>query len=120
MEIEVRVLGPVEVAQVTGGSERIHGIGRRLLLALIVDRGRIVDDGDLIDRLWPEGAPQHAIASVRNQVAKLRRAFGSAIIDRDRMGYRLGACGLDLDRFQAAVQSSPGARPGPGGCRVDH
>ena len=103
----MRVLGPVEVAQVAGGVERLHGLGARLLLALIVDRGRIVDDAELVDRLWPEGAPRHAIASLRNQVAKLRRAFGPSLIARDRMGYRLDACGLDLDRFQAVRRSSP-------------
>ena len=66
MSIEVRVLGPVEVDRGDGSAERVHELGARLLLALIVDRGRPVGDDTLVERLWSAAPPRHAVASVRN------------------------------------------------------
>jgi DNA-binding SARP family transcriptional activator len=110
VSIEVRVLGPVEVDRGDGSAERVHGLGARLLLALIVDRGRPVGDDTLVERLWSAAPPRHAVASVRNQVARLRRTFGSAIVGRDQAGYRVGdrVPLLDLDRFEAAVEAARG------------
>ena len=111
VEIEVRVLGPVEVDRGDGRAERVPGLAARLLLALIVDRGRSVDDDVLVERLWPDSPPRHAIASVRNQVARLRRSFAPDIIGRDHAGYRVGAVlpRLDVDRLQRAVDDARGA-----------
>jgi DNA-binding SARP family transcriptional activator len=117
VKIEVAVLGPIEVTARHGPPARVHGLGGRLLLALAVDRRRIVDDDELIDRLWPHGSPTHAVASVRNQVAKLRRAFGPAMIGRDRRGYRLGESAddvrLDLECLEAATAEARCRRDEP-------
>jgi DNA-binding SARP family transcriptional activator len=117
VDIEVAVLGPIEVATRPGAGVRVHGLGARLLLALAVDHDRIVDDDELADRLWTDGPPTHAVASVRNQVAKLRRAFGPALIGRDRRGYRLGGradrVGLDLERLGALAAEARCRRDEP-------
>ena len=101
----MRVLGPVEVDRGDGAVERVRGLPARLLLALIVDRGRDVADDELVERLWPEGPPRHAMASVRNQVARLRRTYGSTIVERTTTGYRIGAQFpvLDVDHLEAAL-----------------
>ncbi|HEU4841587.1 MAG TPA: BTAD domain-containing putative transcriptional regulator, partial [Ilumatobacteraceae bacterium] len=108
MDVEVRVLGPVEVDRGDGTVERVHGLAARLLLALIADRGRSVDDDSLVERLWPDAPPRHAMASVRNVVARLRRTFGPAVVGRDLAGYRVDpqAPRLDLDRFRATVAAA--------------
>jgi DNA-binding SARP family transcriptional activator len=108
LDIEVRVLGPVEVCRGARPAEAPTGLGARLLLALAMDRGRAVDDGELLERLWPCGPPTHAIASLRNQVAGLRRAYGREIVERAGGGYRLSshAVCLDLDRFAACITAA--------------
>jgi DNA-binding SARP family transcriptional activator/DNA-binding Lrp family transcriptional regulator len=105
VDVLVRVLGPVEIDRGNGTLDRVRGLTARLLLALIVDRGRGVTDDELVDRLWPDGAPRHAMASVRNQVARIRRTYGSTLIDRTPNGYRVGARlpVLDVDRLDAAL-----------------
>ena len=110
VDIEVRVLGPVEIDRGDGRPDRVHGLAARLLLALIVDRGRSVDDDVLVERLWPDAPPRHAIASIRNQVARLRRSFAPEIIGREHAGYRVGPVlpRLDLDRLQQAVDNAGG------------
>ncbi len=115
LEIEVGVLGPVVVTTRPGGAVAVHGLSGRLLVALAVDRGRAVDDHELVERLWPDGAPTHAIASVRNQVVRLRRSFGAALVGRDRRGYRLGdGCHrLDLDHFEAIADTARCRRGDP-------
>ncbi len=117
------MLGPVEVDRGHGDVERVHGLGARLLLALIADRGRAVDDETLVERLWADTPPRHAMASVRNVVARLRRAFGPAIVGRDLAGYRVDprAPVLDLDRFRSAVAAArlDGADAGRAAEQVD-
>jgi DNA-binding SARP family transcriptional activator len=104
VEIELGVLGPLEVTMCGGDIVSINGLAASLLLALAVDRGHAVDDDELVERLWPKGPPTSAIASVRNVVGRLRRSFGPAFIVRDRRGYRLGAgTTLDVNRFADIV-----------------
>ncbi len=115
LEYEVGVLGPVEVTTTRAPSVRVAGLGGRLLLALAIDRGRTVDDDALVDRLWAADPPTHAMASVRNQVARLRRGFGPALIARDDRGYRLPSdtVGCDLDRFEDALDAAGRQRAAP-------
>src|SRR6185436_18918081 len=64
-----------------GGVDAQRGLSARLLAALAVDSGRSVPDEALLDRLWPGGPPDNAIASLRNVVAKVRRTMGAASIE---------------------------------------
>ena len=89
VDIEVRVLGGLEIANTSGDVLAVRGLGARLLLALAVDGGAAVADHDLLDRMWPAGPPNQAIASVRNQVARMRRLLGAGVIERTARGYRL-------------------------------
>lgn len=104
MTIELGVLGPLEVTRCGGDSVSINGLAARLLLALAVDRGRTVDDDELVERVWPGGAPTSAIASVRNMVGRLRGFVGPDLIVRGPRGYRLvSGDALDVDRFAEIV-----------------
>lgn len=70
--MHVAVLGPLHVsvggATVTLGSAK----QRRLLVALLVDAGRVVSTDRLIDVLWGQEPPATALESLRTYVYRLR------------------------------------------------
>ncbi|MFC6010221.1 BTAD domain-containing putative transcriptional regulator [Nocardia lasii] len=101
--LEVRVLG--------GPALRIDGrdlpfpAGRpgRLLVSLLLARGRVVPTGQLYEDVWPDSEPGDPRAALHTTVARLRRslgAYGSAV-QRSGAGYRLDAGSLDADTFTA-------------------
>ena len=121
MDIELRLLGALEVAGPSGELAPVRGLGARLLLALAVDRGAAVPDHDLLERLWSADPPNQAIASVRNQVARLRRMLGAAVVERTSRGYRLNpdACSVDVDALADAVATARTLDPQPAAELVD-
>lgn len=92
--VVVNALGPLQV--------RGHSVTpsqRSLLAALVLTRRTGATTDDLIDALWPRGAPVSARASVQNQITRLRRALGTGtIVTRDGR-YVLGVS-TDVDRFE--------------------
>ncbi len=98
------MLGPLQV----GRDEGVGGLAARVLLALAIEDGRPVDDGALLERVWPAGPPQQAIASLRNQVSRIRRTFCAGLVGRTFAGYRLNldVCRLDLDDFAGLVAAA--------------
>ena len=101
--------------------ETVRGLGGRLLLALAVDHGTPVPDHDLLDRLWPSGPPNQAIVPVRNQVARLRRLLGAAVVERTARGYRLNpaSCRVDVDALADALAVARTLEPGPAAELID-
>jgi DNA-binding SARP family transcriptional activator len=99
----------------------VRGLGARLLLALAVDRGSAVPDLDLLERLWSTEPPNQAIASVRNQVAKLRRLLGADVVERTSRGYRLNpdACRLDVDELACTLTTARALGPEPAATLID-
>jgi YVTN family beta-propeller protein len=78
VEMEFRVLGPVEVSD---GSAplRLGGPKQRALLAdLIVNAGAVVATARLIDDLWGEDPPPTAEHTVEAYISRLRRIFTDA------------------------------------------
>ena len=75
--MQVGVLGPVRVtvddAIVVLGSAK----QRRLLVALLVDAGRVVSVDRLIADLWGDAPPATALASLRTYVYRLRSCLGA-------------------------------------------
>jgi SARP family transcriptional regulator, regulator of embCAB operon len=68
------ILGPLEVS---GGSGpvRLRGPRQRVLLsALLAQANDVVSVDQLVDWLWPAGAPRSAPAVIHEQVSRLRRA----------------------------------------------
>ncbi|MFC8718398.1 BTAD domain-containing putative transcriptional regulator, partial [Kitasatospora sp. NPDC057198] len=87
---------------------------RTLLAVLLLDADRPVSLDRLVDALWGEHAPATAEASLRNLVARLRRALGDEDGTRLRAtpsGYRLVVADEELDtrRFEAAVRRARAA-----------
>ena len=104
--VDVRVLGPLEVA-VDGTVLDLGGPQlRALFVALVVADGRAVSVAALVEQLWGEHAPQDADRTVRTYVSRLRRylrrasdALGAAeLIVTQAPGYLLK---LDRDVVDA-------------------
>ena len=113
VDVELRLLGALEVVDPSGAPLPVRGLGARLLLALAVDRGATVPDHDLLERVWSAEPPNQAIASVRNQVARLRRMLGSAVVERTSRGYRLNpdACQVDVDALADTIATARSLDP---------
>jgi YVTN family beta-propeller protein len=73
VDLQFRVLGPVEVTD-GGQSLPLGGPKQRALLAdLILNAGRIVPTAQLIDDLWGDASPATAGHTVEAYIARLRR-----------------------------------------------
>ncbi|WP_167098383.1 BTAD domain-containing putative transcriptional regulator [Amycolatopsis granulosa] len=102
------VLGPVEVRSAAGNPVPLGGPRPRSLLALLLlDAGRVVGTGRLIDGLYGDDPPGDAANALQAQVSRLRRKLGDeARIESHPAGYRLAVDPdhVDVHRFtQLAV-----------------
>ncbi|SPL96818.1 putative transcriptional regulator [[Actinomadura] parvosata subsp. kistnae] len=106
--MDIRVLGPLEIA---GGDGRPRGIGslklRTLVSALVLAEGRPVAPAVLIDRLWGDEPPAEAQASLHSYVSHLRRLLEpgrpagarSRLLTFGPVGYTLA---IDQEQVDAA------------------
>jgi DNA-binding SARP family transcriptional activator/tetratricopeptide (TPR) repeat protein len=109
--MEFRVLGPLAVVR----DEEIINIGgprQRIVLAiLLLSAPQVVSVGALVDAVWPDDPPVTAREQVQICISNLRQRLdmqkGPAQIVTRAPGYALvlGEAGLDLNRFDAAVQA---------------
>ena len=103
-DVRVLVLGPLLVRK-DSTEHAPSALQKRLLglLALAPRRSHRVDT--LQDALWGAAAPSTARASLQNQVARLRRAYGEAIIETTSDGYLLSV-GTDLELLRDLVRDA--------------
>jgi class 3 adenylate cyclase len=98
-QLELRLLGPLEVS--SGG--RAVSLGgpkpRALLAVLALDLGRVVSVDRLVEELWPGAPPETAAHAVQVYVSQLRKALGGDALPRKGPGYSLD---LDPDRVDVA------------------
>jgi DNA-binding SARP family transcriptional activator len=102
VEMEFRLLGPLEVRdgeraiQVGGGKERA------LLALLLLSVGRVVPTDRLTDDLWGERPPATAAKALQLYVSHLRKALGTDAIVTRAPGYalRIDREQLDAHRFE--------------------
>ncbi len=104
--MEVRVLGPVELAAGPVAAEPSPGKQIALLACLLIARGEVVSRDRLIDALWGERPPASAVNALQVHVHGLRRRLaGAERIERAGPGYRLRLepGELDSERFEQLV-----------------
>jgi DNA-binding SARP family transcriptional activator/Flp pilus assembly protein TadD len=118
--VQVRLLGPVDVAQ-DGGSRPVNGLRRKAVLAaLALHDGQVVSTDRLVDVVWGESAPPTVVNSLQTHISYLRGVLGSreAILARPP-GYllNLGGDGTDaraaerlLRQGRQAADPAQGAR----------
>ncbi len=118
----VLVLGPLEVWRDGRLLPVRRGRPRRLLLALLLQRGGAVAPEALVDQLWGDEPPVNADNALQVLVSYLRRSIGGTdlTIDRTPAGYRLlvDAEDVDMVRFEALVRAA-GAAGTPAADRLD-
>ncbi|RZT16717.1 DNA-binding SARP family transcriptional activator [Kribbella sp. VKM Ac-2569] len=112
--VYVGVLGPLEVR--TGDlAVPVNSAPQRTLLArLALTAGTTVAQDELVDLLWPRGAPSNAVNLLQTRVARLRRLLESgrpAVIVGGRTGYRLALDDLDLLQFRELITEAARADP---------
>ncbi len=80
VQMEVAILGPVEVHDDDGRVLEVGGRKQRALLAaLALEAGRVVSVDRLVDRIWGDDTPPAPMASLQVYVSQLRR-----ILEPDR------------------------------------
>ncbi len=89
-EIDVRLLGPLEV-EVSGERVRFEGVKQRRLFVLLALRApEAVSAEELLEALWGDELPASAVQALQKQISRLRRRLGDASAVRHRpAGYAL-------------------------------
>ncbi len=103
-DVEIRVLGPLEVRN-NGVGVRLGGRKQRTVLALLAaEVGKRVSVDALIDGVWGEEPTTAARSTLQTYVSNLRTAIGDVIV-RDDGGYLLVADPAQVDAidFEQAV-----------------
>jgi predicted ATPase/DNA-binding SARP family transcriptional activator len=112
---EVRLLGPVQVVR-AGREIGLGGPRQRGVFALLVlEAGRVVPAGRLVEELWRGRPPPGAAKTLRSYVSRLRTALGSdAALTGRAGGYLLSvsADAVDTERFERLVAAGQDALGG--------
>ena len=99
-DVEIRVLGPVELVTDRGEQVALPAKLRRLLAALATDPGKTRTVDYLTDAIWERRAPGNSAKVLQLYVSRLRKVISSGIrITTDSAGYVLE---LDNDSLDAA------------------
>ncbi|MDX3187301.1 BTAD domain-containing putative transcriptional regulator [Streptomyces sp. MN03-5084-2B] len=107
VEVELRVLGPVELRVDDRLVEVGHARQRCVLAVLLVEANRVVTVEQLLDRVWSERLPHKARQVASNYVSRLRHVLaGEVAIVRQGGGYVLQVDpeAVDLHRFRLLVK----------------
>ena len=108
VEVEIRLLGPLEVRD----GERTLALPRRqqraLLAALALRAGEVVSTDRLVADLWGERAPPSATGSLQNAVSALRKVLGRDVVRTQAPGYRLALepDSVDAYRFERLLAAA--------------
>jgi hypothetical protein len=109
-DVEVRVLGPVEVIGWSQAPDR--AIVTELACYLALHRGRVVPGDELRAALWPDAAREASAKSLRTYMSLLRKALGPEHVPvGSGSGYRVGA-GVSTDWLRFRELAGSGATPG--------
>jgi predicted ATPase/DNA-binding SARP family transcriptional activator len=102
-EIDVRLLGPLEV-EVSGERVRFEGVKQRRLFVLLALRApETVSAEELLEALWGDELPARAVPALQKQISRLRRRLGDGSPVRHRpAGYALeiDPRAIDSRRFE--------------------
>ncbi|WP_327291908.1 AfsR/SARP family transcriptional regulator [Streptomyces sp. NBC_01198] len=102
MEVDILVLGPVELW--VGGQREMYGAAKasHLLAALAVDAGRSVPLDTLAGRLWDDSPPAKPGASLHTYATRIRHKLGHDRVAQQSHAYRLDIepDAVDQHRFE--------------------
>jgi predicted ATPase/DNA-binding SARP family transcriptional activator len=109
---EVRLLGPVRAVRL-GREIALGGPKKRAVLALLLlEAGRVVPTGRLMEELWRGSPPRGAAVTLRSYVSRLRAVLGpDAVLEGGGGGYVITVRSDDVDagRFERLVAAGQAA-----------
>jgi predicted ATPase/DNA-binding SARP family transcriptional activator len=112
---EVRLLGPVQAVRL-GCEIALGGPKKRAVLALLLlEAGRVVPAGRLMEELWRGSPPRGAAVTLRSYVSRLRAVLGpDAVLEGSGGGYviTVRSDDVDADRFERLVTAGQAALEG--------
>ena len=110
MSLEIRLLGPVELA-IDGIDVPLGGARQRSLLALLALRpGQVVTSDALVEEIWAGEPTDGADTTLRSYVSRLRRSIGgAAAIGRTDRGYVLDVPHGSVDALEFERLTGEGA-----------
>src|SRR3954454_14281370 len=97
--IDVRLLGPLEVATPGGQVEFEGAKQRRLFVALALRAPEAVSVDELVEAVWGDQAPDGRDQALQKQVSRLRARVG------ERLPVRRRAAGYSLEIEREAIDS---------------
>jgi predicted ATPase/DNA-binding SARP family transcriptional activator len=108
-KLEVRLLGPFEVA-VAGEPVVVPGAKRQALVARLALRaGRVVSTDTLVEALWGGDLPAVPRNAVQHHVTRLRQALGEDAIRLAADGYALDGAVVDAIEFEQLLAAARSA-----------
>ncbi|MGH3129047.1 MAG: BTAD domain-containing putative transcriptional regulator [Gaiellaceae bacterium] len=111
-DVDLRVLGPVEIVS-EAGPVRLAAMQTRLLAALVVGGGQARSLDELVEAVWDGIAPQSARKLVQVYVSQLRKVLPAEVaIQTVEGGYaaRMESGALDSERFERLLRECGEAR----------
>jgi DNA-binding SARP family transcriptional activator len=102
--LAIGLLGPLTVSL---GSDEvvISGARRRdVLIRLVLNEGRSLESGRLLESVWEGDAPAGAVNSLQAHVGYLRRQLGAGRLVTDGRAYRLDLDGVSVDAVEFGAE----------------
>ena len=115
-EIEVKLLGPLEVVVPHGGVEFEGAKQRRLFVALALRAPEAVAVDELVEAVWGDDAPDGREQALQKQVSRLRARLGEGLpVRRRAAGYALEIDreAIDSRRFESQLERARVERADP-------
>src|SRR5262245_24048109 len=111
MDVEFRILGPLEVTGESGPISLGGPKQRGVLAILLLRANQVVPVEQLADELYDGAVPATAAAQVRDHVSQLRKRLGpgaESVLETRPPGYvlRVDAQGLDALEFERMVEQA--------------
>jgi DNA-binding SARP family transcriptional activator/tetratricopeptide (TPR) repeat protein len=109
-DLDVRLLGPIEVRRAGRPVDVPGGRARSLLTILALQVGQAIPAERLIDILWGDEVPATAKTVLQGFVSKLRKTLGATALETAGNGYRLAVprSAIDANRFHDLVRAARG------------
>ncbi len=110
-DVQIGILGPLEIRDDKGGVVAVPGARlRTLLVALALEPGHAVAKPRLIDWIWAEQPPADAANALQALVSRLRRLLPDGVLEVAPGGYRLAVDpdAVDAIRFERLLDRARG------------